>query len=408
MSLSFDRDALIKNIRVSDGALFQKLDVKSKIASRAADHIRNNLAAMQLDIVHVKKKPTYHVRGISYSVIVRRLNTILKLTLGPRQPDRDAIIRQLATILREGVTHRVYKFDIKSFFESVDIDQVVRDLTEERIVPRVAIGVLEDYAARLKSLGLSGLPRGLALSSTLAECALRSFDAHTSRLPEVYFYARYVDDIVIVTSGRENKVAFEKLLKKKLPIGLIFNSAKTAIKDIEVHKKSNGQAILASFDYLGYRINVHETKRNKDNKLMRDVTLTIAPKKLTRLKSRICSAILDHVTRPNFTTLVDRLKLLSGNYNRRDLSTGASRNIGLYCNYRRATSSHGLAEVDRFLRSTAVGSRSRISRKLAAVSSVRERRKLLQINFEASFNSKTFYNFPISCIIELSNCWRDV
>jgi hypothetical protein len=340
--------------------------------------------------------------------MLRCLNRIIRQATQTVPSDRDIIIRRLHTVLSEGVPHRVYKYDIKAFFESIDTKLLFGQLANVPQMPRDAILVLEKFLNELISRGISGLPRGIQLSATLSEYALQQFDKQVSVLSGVYYHARYVDDIVIVTGARENKVQFGRIIKKLLPLGLLLNSNKTRVTDLTVRQKSDGKPIQGTFDYLGYNFSIHETtRRNADNKLYRNVDIAIATKKVQRFKSRLCLAFCSFLSDGDIQMLERRLQVLSGNYNVRDFSTGRIRNVGLSCNYRRVNSTRGLNELDSFFRALVVGSRHKIATRVAAKVPVNVRHSLLKYSFSKSFSQRTFYNFRAAELAELVRCWRD-
>jgi hypothetical protein len=153
-------------------------------------------------------------------------------------------------------------------------------------------------------------------------------------------------------------------------------------------------------------LSIHETKR-VDNRFCRVIDVTLAPRKIRRLKSRISRAVASFTTNGNKHLLERRMQLLTGNYNLRDLSTGRLRNVGLYCNYRRANSSAALVELDSFLRSIFVGGHSSLARRLSHKMPYRTRRSFLRYSFTNGFQERTFYNFRPDELAELTMCWRD-
>jgi hypothetical protein len=108
---------------------------------------------------------------------------------------------------------------------------------------------------------------------------------------------------------------------------------------------------------IGYNFSIHETKR-VGHRLSRSVDVTLASSKIRRLKSRVCRAVARFTIDSDVMSLERRLQLLTGNYNLRDVSTGRLRNVGLYCNYRRANSDAALIDLDVFMRSVFVGRRA--------------------------------------------------
>lgn len=51
----------------------------------------------------------------------------------------------------------------------------------------------------------NGLPRGLSISSVMSELYMKYFDLRIRRLEGVYYYARFVDDIVVFVVMRRRK-----------------------------------------------------------------------------------------------------------------------------------------------------------------------------------------------------------
>ncbi len=380
---------------------------REQLAEAALEVVRNGFAALDLRKIEIKDNIALSVHSTPHLVVLRCLNQIVRQAIGIQASDRDTIVRRLATILAEGVPHRLYKFDIKKFFDSIDVLELFRQLSNEPRIPRNAVLVLENFLYELLDRRkIAGLPRGIQLSATLSEYAMKPFDRHVSRSPEVYYYARYVDDIAIVTGAREDKAQFERLVKRALPTGLQFNSTKTKHVNIPVQYKSDGAAVVGDFDYLGYNLSIHETKR-VDNRFCRVIDVTLAPRKIRRLKSRISRAVASFTINGNKHLLERRMQLLTGNYNLRDLSTGRLRNVGLYCNYRRANSSAALVELDSFLRSIFVGGHSSLARRLLLKMPYRTRRSFLRYSFTNGFQERTFYNFRPDELAELTMCWRD-
>jgi hypothetical protein len=380
---------------------------REQLADAAMSIVQTDFAALDLRKIEIRGNIALSVHSTPHLVVLRCLNQIIRRAVGIHPSDRDTIVRRLITVLTEGVPHRLYKFDIRKFFDSIDTLELFGRLSNEARVPRNAILVLEDFLFELVDRRqIFGLPRGIQLSATLSEYAMKEFDRFVSRLPEVYYYARYVDDIVFVTGAREDKAQFERRIKNALPAGLQFNSTKTKYIDIPVQYKSDGLAVIGDFDYLGYNFSIHETKR-VDHRFCRAVDVTLAPRKIRRLKTRICRAVASFNSNGDKRLLERRLQLLTGNYNLRDLSTGRLRNVGLYCNYRRANSNAALVELDRFLRSIFVGDRGSLARRLSLRMTHSTRCSFLRFSFTRSFDHRTFYNFRASDLSELTLCWRD-
>jgi hypothetical protein len=410
MVMTIDHDALVRTIRRDDfssGSASAFARLKHELATRALAVVDAGFANIELDSLKVRNKTAYRVTSLPEVVVLRRLNTIIRVASRARSYNRNLIVRQLTTILREGVPHRVYKFDIKSFYDSVDSASLVAHLSTDPRIPRQVAIVLENFFEELNRRAISGLPRGVALSATLAEYLMQPFDAYASKLPEVYYYARFVDDIIMITDAHESTKRFLRSIRRELPSTLCFSHSKTGTKDLPVKRKHNEP--VPCFDYLGYRFLVHDCtqEKGKRKRLARKVEVAIAPRKICRLKTRVGCAVADFITSGELSLLQRRLQLLTGNYTARNKSTGKPMNVGLYCNYRRATSYDGLHELDGFLHSVLVGNRSRLSKKLATKLTLKQRQRLLVFSFASAFEQKIFYNFSGDDIFALRRCWQN-
>jgi hypothetical protein len=379
---------------------------REKLAQAALEVIQDGFAAIDMREIKIRDNVALTVHSTPHLVVLRCLNRTIRQAVRIRPADRDTVIRCLATILAEGVPHRLYKLDIKKFFESIGVLDLFAQLANEPRIPRNVTLILQNFLIELVDRRIVGVPRGVPLSATLSEYLMMRFDSIVSRSKEVYFYARYVDDIIIITGAREDKTSFNRFIRRALPKGLSFNSLKTTFLDIPVQHKSNGAALVGSFDYLGYNFSIHETVR-VDNHLSRAVDVTLAPRKVRRIKSRVSRAVANFTLNGDTALLERRMQLLTGNYNLRDSSTGRIRNVGLYCNYRRANSMAALVELDSFLRSVFVGERGSLSQKLSSKMSYKDRRSFLRYSFTKSFHDRTFYNFPPAELVKLTVCWRD-
>ncbi|MBU0583948.1 MAG: RNA-directed DNA polymerase [Alphaproteobacteria bacterium] len=409
MPFLLDRPSLLRTIQDDDIDLVGGRSVASlreELADQALDTVKNGFVTLNLQTLKVQKKTAYRNLSKSHSVVLRRLNYVLRNVCQIYPSDRDTVVRRLITVLQEGVPHRLYKFDIASFYESIDTTLVAEAMSVDRRIPRQSFLLIQDYLRHLRDREIAGLPRGLSISATLSEYALQAFDHFLAKNAHIYYYARYVDDIVIVTGGHEDFGTFQRSIESALG-SLSFNPKKTQLLELPVDRKANGETVVGFVDYLGYRFSVHTTKKVKD-RIQRNISVGIAASKISRLKSRIACSFCQYFIDHDSEMLKRRIQLLSGNYNIRDYSTSQLRNVGLFCNYRRINTINSLDEIDRFFRSIVAGERSRLSRRFRAVAPTSLRNSLMMFSFKSSFSAKVFYNFPHNERVRLSRCWQNV
>ncbi|HGY6755298.1 TPA: RNA-directed DNA polymerase, partial [Escherichia coli] len=152
-------------------------------------------------------------------------------SLLPKQ--RNKIIDELKIYLKEGAQFRVYRLDIKSFFESIDLPQLFQYLQDERRLSRHTKNLIEWYLKACERIHSSkGLPRGLEISPMLSELYLAAFDSSIHRHSEVFYYSRFVDDMVIISSGNECPSTLMKQIQSLLPKGLSLNTNKLKVSPL--------------------------------------------------------------------------------------------------------------------------------------------------------------------------------
>lgn len=238
----------------------------------------------------------YVCRAASFNdeLLLRKLNRNLFEHANLREVNRDSIIANINELLREGVEYRVYRLDIKSFYESIDNGHalaLIEKLTLMSQPTKRHIKAILDFHT---ASGRAGVPRGLALSATVTEIVMQDFDNAIRELDGVFYYARYVDDIIVITDRRERSFKFVKFIKKALPVGLCLNTKKQTIcetkGDVTPHKATSTPVQELDFEYLGYRFLV--TSPLQDNKKragqhFRDVRLDIAKSKVKKLRREL-------------------------------------------------------------------------------------------------------------------------
>jgi len=409
VALELHQESLARIIRPKDLKAANLIDTASNrafLAQQARNVVESDFSSLSLRSLRVRDKTAHSIASAPHAVVINQLNQVIRARTGAKTSDRDTIIRRLATILSEGVPHRVYKFDIKDFYDTVDSRLLADKILVDNRIPRASLLLLAQFLTELRTKGIKGLPRGIPLSATLAEYALSEFDDFISTLPNVYFYARYVDDIIIVTSGQEDTGPFSKVIRRALPLKLQFNAIKTRRLELPITQQ-RATGVAGEIDYLGYRIRVHHAARI-DGRLTRVVDLSIATKKLQRIQTRICLSIISYLNTSDLQTLKRRFQLLTSNYNVRDYSTGQIRNVGLYCTYRRMNQTDCLIKLDSFLRALLLGDKLTLARRLTSSLTLRERQHLLSFSFLTGFKKRLFYNFTAQELASLKECWRDV
>lgn len=362
----------------------------------------------------LKGKTVYMVGATPDELVVRKLRLNLKVCSSSLLESRTQIVRCLSLLLEEGVPYRVYRLDIRSFFESFDAAHVLKSISDVRRLSPKSKGLIASLLARHSDMGGTGIPRGLAISSTLSELLMNDFDARVQRASDTFFFARYVDDIIVVTSARETASEFLSKMRSWLPPGLEFNSTKMTIADTGGRLQkvdSPVSQVLLRFDYLGYGFTVRnplksETKNFKDGDLAREVEIDIATKKLKKIKTRLVRSFLDFSKTSDWPLLKDRVAYLTQNFSVYNPKAGGKKIAGIFYSYPLAREySPGLKELDSFLRNAALAKNGRLFASTSGLLSGQQRRALLRYSFSRGHASKNFVHFSPQRIREIQRCW---
>lgn len=134
-----------------------------------------------------------------------------------------------------------YTYDIKSFFGSTRHD-VAKTAVRKR--------VRNDWACRLVEQIIDSFPgdAGIGLGSDVAQyielAVLDDLDHFIKEQMRVRFYARYMDDFIIITDGKEHAAEYRQAIEQEL----------TRIH-LQLHpKKCRVVPVSRGFKWLGYRL----------------------------------------------------------------------------------------------------------------------------------------------------------
>lgn len=391
-----------------DQPLLLQRSYRDAVLSAAAAIGTTGFANVALIKGQLRGKPVFGLGDIGQLLVLRQITANIRRVTSVKQDDRRFIVECITSLLKEGVSFRLYKFDVKSFYESIRPSGLVDALSHDIAFSGQSARVLASFFIELDKIGVAGLPRGLSVSATLAEYLMRGFDSFVSNTRGVLYYSRYVDDICVITDGTEDKGEFSKLVEEKLPNGLRFNdkSEDFFFGNFSKDKVSSPEHHI---DYLGYRIHISKSYKPSDKSpIVRDVWVDINPKKVLKLKSRIAFSLLAYKRNGDFNELRDRIRLLTANFTIRDRNTKVDRLSGIRFNYPIVDSvrSVGLPELDRFLRNVVMSPHAR--NRLRPTLTTAQRDELIRYTFRNGFDNKVFFHFSPKRLATLTGCWSYV
>jgi hypothetical protein len=234
---------------------------------------------------------------------------------------------------------------------------------------------------------------------------MREFDACVSQLPRVWFYARFVDDIIIITSPIADKSSFIADVSSALPEGLIFNH-KSMVAEFHAFKSGNKQPALEDeFNFLGYKFSVSTAHKSSGNTITRAVDVDISDRKINNIKTRLAKSAIRFNIDGNYPDLRDRIRLLTGNFNFYDFDSGAKRSSGIFFNYPLvdADTSKALPALDAYLKNLITSTHPR--NRLRPTLPPSHRRELARLTFSDGFKKKRFFDFSAARLKHLRACW---
>ncbi|MCZ0925857.1 hypothetical protein L0636_10875 [Halomonas janggokensis] len=298
----FDKEQLAKTLTSSDVWQWDLLSTYADV-EKAVDHtVRywklHNLTLSSLEKRMINGKSVFVPAVMEDAFAIKLLDRFVRRIYKIRQSDRNRIVRQLKTLLKDSGEYHVLRLDIKDCYESIQSEVLVNKFEEEMILAPQCIKLLNDIFTDLRiKEGMHGLPRGVSISPTLAELYLEGLDKKIAAHNDVIYSARYVDDIILlVPVGKENEVQAD-VQSFMHQMGLTLNANE--------EKYYSGLSTSAEFDYLGYSIKV-EPQNKKPNK----VSLKISQSKINKIKKRIVKSFCDYKKKNDITLLKRRLEYL--------------------------------------------------------------------------------------------------
>lgn len=359
------------------------------------------------------KKVVARTASSSAKIALRLVNRNIHAAYVSKMDDRDSIVRSLKTLLSESVRYRVYKLDVKSFYESFDMAGAISKLRENSRLTDPVKRVLRDIFENHLGKGYEGLPRGLVISASLSDALMQEFDQKVVSNSEVFFYRRYVDDITIITSAREDQLKFIALLEALLPDFLEFKKQKTEVKLLAAFRqkekdKAGTTTIYTCFDYLGYRFNIARDGHQPSIAPARHVWLDIADSKVKKIKTRLMKSYVDYLRTGDYGLLEMRVRHLTSNISLIDRSKGVRRLSGIHHSYplvdiERSTS---LRALDSFLKTSLISVSGSVFSRLNIKLTPIQKSGLARHSFYSGAKKRRFYQFNVKDLSRIQRCWK--
>ena len=304
-----------------------------------------------------------------------------------KQGNRFQIVCQLRELLRGKFPKYILRTDMASFYESIPRAKLLKKLRDDALLTFTSQNIIKQILFEYSLLTGQeiGLPRGIGVSAYLAELYMRDLDNLIRNYPGVLYYARYVDDILILFCPPPNTGTFrfrKTLLREFKKLGLKRNRNKT-----EIFKVPTDFPI--SIEYLGYKFSIELDK----------IELGMTEKKVERYKKRLDLIFAAYAKQSKTSEkgarslLEQRIKFLTGNT--RLVNNKKSVVTGIYFSNPLLTNSQDLYKLDKYLKD-----------KISTLNSNRLKNRLSKHSFVCGFEKRTYFKFSAQDLSRIVEVWK--
>lgn len=228
-------------------------ELKEKDHRELVHKISNGKFKIKVETRKENGKDIFITNGNESMVISKIISKELAHRYGVKPAERNVVIEQLIAILNNPMPKIVIRADVQHFYESIPQSLLVEKLINDGFTSKRTIKYLKSFLYYYNSVTKNsiGIPRGLSFSAYLSEVYMASIDEKIDQMTGVYFYKRYVDDIVIVANPQIKNIAdYWKDLND------VFTDNKLVLHNDSPKKYMsllNEHSEEEHFEYLGYK-----------------------------------------------------------------------------------------------------------------------------------------------------------
>jgi len=338
--------------------------------------------------------------GLVQELIIRKIYENIKRIYKIKQANRNSIIKQIVVLLKDTYPSYIIRLDIKKFYDSIELDKIISKLTDDIRLNHHSISLIKKIFSDSK-IKTRGLPKGISLSSILSELYMKKIDDSIRHIDGIYYYERFVDDIIIFCNGQEN---FKKIQDKVCTLlynkGLKLNyNKKQFLNDFYLNQ---GKKLT----YLGYSFKTSRPNRNAHTCNILETEL--AATKVKAFKTKITKSFVHFAKSDDFDLLKQRIKFLTGNYWVSNPSDLRPIKAGIYYNYSLLTSSKldQLKDLDYFYQHMLHCKTGKLGSLLKIKLSDSNINELEHFGFHAGWEKRILSYFTPTQIGVIKSCWR--
>ena len=223
----------------------------------------------------------------------------------------------------------------------------------------------------------------------MSELYLKYLDLELRRMDGVFYYARFVDDIIIFCNDK----ASQENVWNKAPY--MFSQLGLQLNETKSYKWTNSQQNI-KLTYLGYTFLP---------KWKTDIEVVIAEKKINVIKTRITKSFVRFAKDGDFEKLRNRIKFLTGNFTLYSPITLLPVKVGIFFNYRMATNIISLYELDKYYQKILHCRTGRLGSRLTVRMSDAQRIELTKYSFVFGFEHHVNHFFTSVMLADITDCW---
>lgn len=348
-------------------------------------------------------RQTYEIsKKFYHRITAKQVEASLAVATRRYQPSRHSIVASLKQALDKSFSYGVIKLDIKKFFDSVPHENLLKIVNSNNRIDSITKILVRQLIVEFEDVNSKkyGIPQGVGISSKLADVFLQKIDDDLITDPNTAFYARFVDDMIIITKNPKSVESLkEKVIDQLRDIGLEENNDNRKSITFTTDKDGCFPPDVESFEYLGYRfrkpskgqleVHLSETRiRRIESKLQRSFSVWKEPKKIQRGP--------DNSGRDGL--LSDRVRFLTTNTSLHNNKEKVS--VGIFFSNREITNPSQLEKLDEKLKELISNNSEMMSDSL--------KKRLGRYSFQEGFREKQFSRFDLQKLKRISACWGDL
>ena len=215
MNQSFSTNEFLKLVRTGDYKIYfpdKNLETKKKLLEKIENQLeidsyefktikKRSLNEKEVYVLDKLKKNNPKIENrISDDFILRKINNNICRVYGIHQADRYNIVKVIRNILENNKPCFILKADIRNFYETINKDKIIKLFKSSSLLSFDTKYLLENLFNNEVLSELKGLPRGICISASLSEYYMKKFDEDVKKFSSIFYYARYVDDIIIFST----------------------------------------------------------------------------------------------------------------------------------------------------------------------------------------------------------------